>query len=303
MTQRNRSHIVPPSVDVQSFEIQGHRGARWLFPENTLQGFQAARDMGVAIFELDVGLTRDGVVVVSHDPALNPDITRDADGRWLDGPGPLIRHLTLAELGQYDVGRIRPGTRYANSFPDQVPIDGARIPTLLDVLRMDDRTRFTIEIKTDPTHPDHTADPVTLADAVLAVIDQADAAGRMMIESFDWRGPRHIRAVRPAMPTAWLTSQTTEAASGLWWGGRNLADHGGSVPLAVAAEGGTAWAPQYLTVTQAGVAEAHALGLCVLPWTVNQPSDIQRLIQWGVDGLITDRPDLALRILKQVDTV
>ncbi len=285
-----------------SFDIQGHRGARGLFPENTLQGFAAARDLGVHIFELDVGLTRDGVVVVSHDPALNPDITRDAAGRWLTEPGPLIRDLTLAELVRYDVGRIRPGTRYAGLFPDQVAIDGARIPTLLDVLRMDDRTRFNIEVKTDPTHPDHTAAAVTLANAVLAVIDQADAARRVMIESFDWRGPRHIRAVRPEIPTAWLTSQTTEAASGLWWDGPTLADHGGSVPRAVAAAGGTMWAPQYLTLTRARLSDAQGLGLIVLPWTVNQPSDIRRLIQWGVDGLITDRPDLALRILAQAAT-
>ncbi len=285
-----------------SFEIQGHRGARGLFPENTLQGFQAARDLGVAAFELDVGLTRDGVVVVSHDPALNPDITRDSDGRFLSGHGPLILDLGFAELGQYDVGRIRPGTRYADLFPDQVAIDGARIPTLLDVLRMDDRTRFNIELKTDPGCPERSAHPVSLADAVMAVIDQAGAGGRMMIESFDWRGPRHVREIRPDMPTAWLTSPTTEAASALWWGGRDLASHGGSVPRAVAAEGGTVWAPQYLTLTQDRLSEAHGLGLSVLPWTVNQASDIRRLIQWGVDGLITDRPDLALRILGQVDT-
>lgn len=285
-----------------SLGIQGHRGARGLFPENTLQGFEAARGLGVAAFELDVGLTRDGVVVVSHDPALNPDITRGPNGAWLAEPGPLIRDLTLAELGQFDVGRIRPGTRYTDLFPDQVAIDGARIPTLLDVLRLDDRTWFNIELKSDPTHPARTADPVALADAVLAVIDQAGAGTRVMIESFDWRGPRHVRATRPAMPTAWLTSQTTEAASEIWWGGQGLARHGGSVPRAVAAEGGSVWAPQYLTLTQDRLSEAHDLGLSVLPWTVNQPSDLRRLILWGVDGIITDRPDLALRIIGQVDS-
>ena len=282
-----------------SFEVQGHRGARGLFPENTLEGFRAARGLGVMAFELDVGLTRDGVVVVSHDPALNPDITRDRDGQWLSRQGPLIRDLTLAELGRYDVGRIRPGTRYASLFPDQIAIDGAHIPTLLDVLRLDDQTRFNIEMKTDPAHPERTAHPVVLADAVLAAIDLTGAAGRVLIESFDWRGPRHVRAVRPDMPTAWLTSRTTEAASGLWWGGRELADHHGSVARAVAAEGGLVWAPQYQTLTQDRLSEAHALGLLVLPWTVNQPPDIRRLILWSVDGVITDRPDLALRILGQ----
>src|SRR5476651_824421 len=92
-------------------DIQGHRGARALFPENTLEGFFAAASLGVAAFELDVAMTADDVVVVSHDPALNPDITRDASGAWLSRRGPTIRSMTRLELGQYDVGRIRSGSR------------------------------------------------------------------------------------------------------------------------------------------------------------------------------------------------
>src|ERR1700733_14737488 len=107
-------------------DIQGHRGARALFPENTLEGFLAASALGVEAFELDVGMTADGVVVVSHDPALNPDITRDASGAWLTGRGPTIRSLTHAALCDFDVGRIRPGSRTSLLFPGQVPHDGAR---------------------------------------------------------------------------------------------------------------------------------------------------------------------------------
>ena len=133
--------------------IVGHRGARGLYPENTLTAFAGALALGVDALELDVALTADGLVVVSHDPALNPNITRDAAGAWLAEPGPLIRSLTAAQLAAYDVGRLRPGTRYAALFPDQSPRDGERIPPLADVLRLADRARFVIELKTFPARP------------------------------------------------------------------------------------------------------------------------------------------------------
>jgi glycerophosphoryl diester phosphodiesterase len=279
------------------FDLQGHRGARGLFPENTVEGFRAARALGLTAFELDVGMTADGVVVVSHDLALNPDITRNADGAWLTGPGPLIRSLTLAELGRYDVGRIRPWTAYAGLHRTQQPHEGARIPTLAAVLAAVPDARWTIELKTDPRYPDRTVPPDVLADATLAVVDAADAGGRVILESFDWRGPRHVRRQRPALPLAWLTRPETEREARLWWDGPHPDNFAGSVPRAVAAEGGQVWTPEHPSLNQAAVAEAHGLGLRVLPWTVNRAADMLRLIGWGVDGLITDRPDVALTVL------
>ena len=102
----------------------GHRGARGLFPENTMDGFRRALALGVDGIEIDVAITADGVPVVSHDPALNPDITR-LNGEWLPARGPLIRDLRADELAAYDVGRIRPGSRYAALYLDQEPSDGA----------------------------------------------------------------------------------------------------------------------------------------------------------------------------------
>jgi glycerophosphoryl diester phosphodiesterase len=275
-------------------DILGHRGARALFPENTLEGFLAASAMGVAGFELDVGLTRDGVVVVHHDPALNPDMTRDASGAWLRARGPAIWSSTFAELSRYDVGRLRPGSRTAALFPDQRPHDGARIPTLAGVLAALPQARFIIEVKTDPAHPEWTAPAAVLADATLAVIDAAGAAGRVIVEAFDWRVQRHIRRARPDIALAWLTRAETVRNALLWW------EDGApvpSVPEAVAKQGGPVWAPDHTGLTEAEVEEAHALGLSVLPWTVNQPADMRRLIAWGVDGLITDRPDLAMDVV------
>jgi glycerophosphoryl diester phosphodiesterase len=274
-------------------DIQGHRGARGLFPENTLEGFLAAAALGVTGFELDVGLTSDGVLVVNHDPALNPDIVRDASGAWLNTRGPAIWSMTHAELSRYDVGRLRPGSRTAALFPDQLPHDGARIPTLAAVLAALPEVRFTIEVKTDPAHPELTASAEILANAAVAVIDDARATDRVLVEAFDWRVQRHIRRTHPDISLAWLTRTETIRHAALWWDGTVP---GPSVPAAVAAEGGPVWAPDYPTLTRSEIEEAHALGLAVWPWTVNRLDDMRRLSDWGVDGLISDRPDLALKM-------
>ena len=272
-------------------EVLGHRGARGLFPENTVEGFLAASSMGVEAFELDVGMTADGVVVVHHDLAPDADIARDASGAWISGSEPAIHAMTYLELGQYDVGRFRPGSPSAQRFPDQVPKDGARIPTLASVLAALPAARFLIEIKTDPGRPDHTASAAVLADATLGIVDNAGASSRVTIEAFDWRVQRHVRRVRPDIRLAWLTSAESVRHTGLWWDGLGLPQ---SVPAAVANEGGPIWAPDYTALTEAQIQEAHSLGLTVLTWTVNRPADMRRLIGWGVDGLITDRPDLAM---------
>ena len=276
------------------FDIQGHRGARGLFPENTLEGFLAVAALGVGAFELDVGMTADGVPVVVHDPLLNPDIVRGPGGLWLTEPGPAVWSLTLAELQTYDVGRLRPGSRAAGLFADQRPHDGARIPTLAAVLNALPHACFTIEIKTDPAHQAWTATPMALAEATLTAIDEAKAIDRVLVEAFDWRVQRHIRRIRPDVRLAWLTRPETVLNAALWWDG---AEPLPSVPAAVAAQGGPVWAPDYANLTRDQVLEAHALGLSVLPWTVNQPADMRRLMDWGVDGLISDRPDLAFSLL------
>jgi glycerophosphoryl diester phosphodiesterase len=277
----------------RSIDLQGHRGARGLFPENTLAGFAEALAIGVDTLELDVAMTADDVVVVTHDPTLNPDITRTADGAWLAHRGPSIRSLTLAELARYDVGRIRPGSPYAALYPDQRPRDGARIPTLAEVLRINPSVRFNIELKTFPWDAGPATDGARMADAVVAVADAGGAADRITVQSFDWRGPRHLRRTRPNIRLAWLTRSAILTEARAWWDGAGPSDYGGSVPRAVAAEGGPTWAPEHHDLTEESLVEAHTLGLLVVPWTVNQPEDMRRLLRWGVDGLISDRPDLA----------
>jgi glycerophosphoryl diester phosphodiesterase len=280
---------------MRQVEVIGHRGARGLFPENTIEGFRHALKLGVRSFELDVGMTEDGVVVVSHDLALNPNITRDAAGQWLIGAGPLIHQLSFDALRSYDVGRIRPRSGYGLLHRAQVGCDEARIPALREVLKLSSEAIFIIELKTDPRYSGQTAAPEALADAVLAVVDEAGAAQRVVLESFDWRGPRYVRHTRPEFQLAWLTRDETVRQATLWWDGVTPAKFNHSIPAAVAAQGGQIWAPIWGTLTRAQIDEAHDLGLRVMPWTVNRRAAMRRLIAWGVDGLITDRPDIAMQ--------
>jgi glycerophosphoryl diester phosphodiesterase len=286
------------------FILSGHRGARGLYPENTLTGFIATCALGVDTLELDIAVTADGVAVVSHDPALHHDLTRGPDGRWLDVPapggnGPVIRDLTLAEVQRYDVGRIRPGSKQAALFPDQVAVDGAGVPTLDAVIRATGGVTIDAELKTLPDRPHLTVSPESMADALLRVFDTAGATQRLVVRSFDWRGLAYLREVRPEIPLVWLTAPDGIARAPLWWG---MPDYRGSVPAAVAKAAAGApwrpgWAPHFKALTEEDVGVAHSLGLSVLPWTVNDGDDMARLIGWGVDGLCTDRPDIARLVM------
>ncbi len=280
------------------FQLQGHRGARGLFPENTLEGFRAAIALGLRWIEIDVGVLRDGTVVVHHDPALNPDLARTGPDTWLPGPGPLLRDLTWPELQAYDVGRIRPGSRYAAAYATQEPRDGARVPTLAAALSLDGRVGWNIELKLKPDHPGWTVGSEEMADRVLRVIDATGAQDRVTLQSFDWRAPRHVRRTRPAIARGWLTDARTVADPATWWG----LDAPAPVPEAIAAEGGGAWTPHWPDLTPALLRRAHALGLRVIPWTVNDPAAMARLVAIGVDGLITDWPDRALPLSPQAVT-
>jgi len=159
--------VILAAMSAHAFDLQGHRGARGLAPENTLAGFAKALEIGVTTLETDLVVSKDGVIVLSHDPVLNPNIVRGPDGAWLSAPGPAVYSLTLAELGRFDVGRIRPSTKYAQQFDQQTPADGARIPTLRELFELAKSSgrspRFNIETKLSPDKPGETPDPETFA--------------------------------------------------------------------------------------------------------------------------------------------
>ena len=293
----------------QALDLQGHRGARGLLPENTLPAFERALALGVTTLELDIAITSDGVPVISHAPFLNPDITRDAAGRFLEQRGPAIHSLSWAQLQAYDVGRIKPGTDYARQFPDQVPVDGTRIPRLSDLFELvkrsgDDKVRFDIETKLSPDKPGETLPPEAFARAVVDEVRKAGMAARAQIQSFDWRTLQVVQKIAPEIPTAYLTLQRRFDNIGAdlpegsrWTAGFQYRDFG-SIPKMIKAAGGSHWSAYFGDLDAQKVKEAQALGLKVLAWTVNDPAQMERMIGYGIDGLITDRPDLARKLLE-----
>ena len=290
-----------------SFDLHGHRGARGLAPENTLAAFTRALDIGVTTLELDIGVTRDGVVVIHHDERLNPDIVRNPAGAWLTAPTPRLRDLTFAQLQHYNAGMLRPGTAYAQRFPGQAARDGERIPSLAQLFdlvqqRGDTRVRFNIETKLTPDKPDDTVGPEALVGALLGVIAAHRMEARVSIQSFDWRTLKFVQTRAPRIPTVYLTAQrssfNTIDVKGLWTAGM-LREQFASVPAMVQSAGGAVWSPAFEDLTPALLKDAKARGLKVIPWTVNQRDDMLRLIDWGVDGLVTDQPDVGAAVLKQ----
>jgi glycerophosphoryl diester phosphodiesterase len=294
----------------QHFDLQAHRGGRGLAPENTLAAFSNTVDLGVTTLELDIGLTADGVVVISHDTSLNPDHTRDANGNWLaPKSGASIRSLTLAQLQTYDVGRLNPSSDYGKQFALQQPRDGERIPTLAALFAQVQArganaatVRFNIETKIDPNKPDETAAPEPMVRALLAEIDKAGMGSRVTVQSFDWRTLALVGRLAPQLPRAYLSTARTLKDS-RWTAGLDAAGFSSVPQLVKAAAGKTTgpliWSPAYGDLTPAVIKEAQGLGMKVLPWTVNQRADMLRLMDWGSDGLITDYPDVLRDLMRE----
>jgi len=292
----------PASPRLGPFDIEAHRGGRALRPENTLQSFANALTMGVDTLELDMGVTKDGVIVVSHERGLNPDLAKGPDGRYIATGVPYVK-LTLAEVKTYDVGQIRPGSAYAARFPQQRAVPGTRIPTLAEVFALvrksgDRHVRLNIETKIDPTHPDESPAPERFVTLVLQLLRHEHFTDRVMIQSFDWRTLQLVQKQAHEIPTVYLSEQHEDDANiyadkaSPWTAGFDPKNYGGSVPRAVKAAGGHIWSPDYGDVDAQSIAEAHRLGIPVVVWTVNSADEMARLIDLGVDGIISDRPDL-----------
>ncbi len=300
------------SLTAHAFDLQGHRGARGLAPENTIPAFEKALRIGVSTLELDLAVTKDNVLVVSHDTALNRDITRGPNGAFLNESGPVIRSLTFAELQRYDVGRIRPDSAYAARFPEQRGADGIRIPALTEVFDLVKRSgaehiRFNIETKIEPDSGDNVPDPDTFASMFAKAVRDAGLTSRVTVQSFDWRTLIAMKRIAPEIERSCLTIEDSmednirrgKPNASPWTAGLDIDDFGGSVPRLVQAAGCAVWSPYFPNVTAARVKEAQGLGLKVIPWTVNQMDDLRLVIDAGVDGLITDYPDRARAALPQ----
>lgn len=285
-----------------AFDLQAHRGGRGLAPENTLAAFRNAVSIGVTTLETDLALTRDGVLVLSHDPRLNAAVTRAADGQWITAPGPAIASLSLAQVRSYDVGRLDPASRYGAQWPDQRAQDGESIPTLAELFALVSvpgrAERLNLETKLTPDSDAGVPEPARFAWLVVDAVRSAGLSTRVTIQSFDWRTLVEVKRIAPEIETACLTIESPgmdtvrpgPVGASPWHAGLRVADHG-SLPGAVRAAGCNIWSMFWRNLTPELARQARDAGLRLVPWTVNDPAVMGKLIELGVDGIITDYPD------------
>ncbi len=296
--------------------VIGHRGAAGLLPENTLAGFKKAMELGVDTIELDVHLTSDNEAVVYHDSRLFPAITRDTNGKWIKERH-FIKELTLSEVQSYDVGKLNRKTKYAKKYPKQKPVVGARIPTLRDVIRLvkrtNDKTHLFIEIKFSPLKSNETKSLEEISNLVAKIIKDENIAERVTVISFDWKTLMYFQKIMPEVPTGYVTRakqgrdtiQKNKSGASPWMGGLDI-DNFGSIPEAVKSAGGSYWIVNYRHatghkkyITSKIVEKAHSLGIKVILWTPDTKSAMKKLIKIGADGIVTNRPDILLSLVKR----
>jgi glycerophosphoryl diester phosphodiesterase len=254
--------------------VHGHRGARARRPENTIPAFQYAIGQGVDALEMDMAVTRDNVIVISHDPILQPPVCNGPQDKAT------IHELTLAEVRQWDCGAVQ-----NPRFPTQQTVPGTRMPTLDDVFQLASRGTFdyNIETKSFPDKPELTPPPDEFSRMVLAKIRQYKLEKRIILQSFDFRTLVAMRKLAPEIRLSALTETDP----------RDFA--------AITAEAGHAEiiSPEYHLVTPAKVEAAHKAGLQVVPWTADAEADWDRLIEARVDAIISDDPATLIAYLKQ----
>ena len=308
-----------------------HRGGAGLWPENTMAAFTRAIDAGADGIELDVHLTKDGVLVVHHDESLKPAIARSPDGNWLTRPTPLLKALSYDELRTYDVGRLRPGAGYSARYPEQTGFDGEPVPLLADVYRLvKERAkpgfRLYVELKTSLLDLTQSADPIELADAAVALTREHGLADIVTFVSFDWRALARAKEIAPDILNAFTTlpffqidPQDASAASdkpgsedaalreasangASWAAGYDWRNQSGSsfaerMLRAIASGPADGWFSWHGDVNAQTATLAKELGLAVSCWTVDEESEMKRLAALGVEAILTDRPDRLARVM------
>ena len=273
-----------------------HRGGAKLWPENTLFAFGEAAAAGFDGAEFDVQLSRDGQLVVFHDFHLKPELCRHGDGRWLrKSERLLIRDLTTSELRQFDVGRIKPRTLYAQRHRVRHPRDGERIPLLSEVIALvrakNPTFRLFVELKTSGENRRLSARPEAVAEAVVAELRQTGFLANAVLVGFDWATHIHAKAIEPRLPCWFTTKRRAPHADRSWAAGFHPSRFNGSVAEAIARAGGDGWFAPASQATRARIEDARRIGLKIGVWTVNDVRSMRGFTRLGVDAIVTDRPD------------
>lgn len=301
------------SAAPDGFDLQSHRGGRGETTEESLRAFAKSLELGVTTLELDVVISRDGQPMVWHDPVIQADKCSDTAPAFPGDPqfpyvGKLVHDLDLVQLRTLDCGTLLAG------FPDAEVVRGNQIATLPEVFAVADAhradVRFNIETKVEAAEPETSAPPEQFVDAILAAVRAAGKTDRVDVQSFDWRTLPMVRAAEPGIPLVALWDDSTFVPGSPWLAGIDPAVVGDPITAATMV-GANVLSPGYsvpygltpadpgfaLVADRAFVDRAHARGLRVIPWTIDDPGAMRAQIEAGADGIITDYPTRLRRVL------
>lgn len=308
-------------VNYDVFDLEAHRGGRDVRPENTLYSYAYAIELGATSIECDMQLTKDGQIVMSHNPILNSDITRDENGNYIENNKYDIRLMTVDELKKFDVGVMDPncGEYYDLHGKTQFTYD-AKIPTLEELMQLiqsygDKNIVLNIETKSypDPASAGYknNADPKKFVEVFNNIVKKYDMEDRVVLQSFDWQTLIEMKKLNPNISTSALWQEQPswgrdseslrryEKKKSPWLGGLDINDYQGNPVKAAHAIGADIISPYYTEISKQDVDEAHSLGMKVVPWTVNNEKDMNMLLDMGVDGIISDKPWLLKQVLEK----
>ena len=263
----------------EHIKIYGHRGARGNLPENTLNSFEYLYENNISVSETDILLTKDLVPVINHDFRLNPDFTKDAKGNWLTDNDIKIFELTYEELSKYYIGSINKNSEYGKKFSKQKYLINQKIPKLSELLELSskislDNLLINLEIKSTPNESSLTPPPDKMVEIILNEVNKFRIKNKIIYSSFDWRILGEIKRIDPKIPRAYLTFEKKDS----------------ELPRIIKKHGGVAWHPELKDIKKETVKISHGEEIVVNVWTVNEEDDMLRMIDLGVDGIITDYP-------------
>ena len=282
-------------------KIYGHRGARGVLPENTLDSFQYLFDNDIKAYETDILISKDSIPVITHDFHLDPSLTQDEEGNWLEDENIKIIDLTYDQISKYEVGSLNKLTKYGRRFLNQKKLENQKIPKVSELLDLTSKNNISnlvinLEIKSTPLQESLTPSPEEMVKIVLEEVNQFNLTDKIIYSSFDWRVLREIKNYNPEIPRAYLSFE--QQGSGSFgniydqspWMDFTPLHNNVDLPKLIKALGGQAWHPFYRNVNEKIVETSHNENLPVNVWTVNEEEDMLRMIDIGVDGIMTDYP-------------
>ena len=283
-------------------KIYGHRGARGDLPENTLDSFKYLFENNINAYETDILISKDLIPVITHDFRLDPSFTKDEEGDWITDENIKIFDLTYDEISKFDVGSLNKLTRYGRRFLNQRSLENQKIPKLDELLKLSSKnlsqdTIINLEIKSTPDEKNLTPGPKEMVQIVLNDIKKSNLQDKIIISSFDWRILREVKNQSPEISRAYLTFQQEKGMKikKTIYSKSPWIDH---IPLTIVYDlpkiikelGGSAWHPYYKDINKKAVKDAHDYNLPVNVWTVNDEYNMLKMIEYEVDGIMTDYP-------------